>query len=121
MTEIQRLPVPSLPNGSVRRKIPAPFTRPSITVGGGASPQERRDWKVVPARDIQTGDIIPGVGRVSDVHEDLQAPEFNSGRSWREVADAVSWTVTITGGLDNIRVYQGGETVWAFTAAATDG
>lgn len=117
MTAISRIPVPGLPNGRVQRKIPKPFARPSITIGG-CEPTERREWANVPAHQLRAGDIVPGIGRLFEVTEGVTSPAYNSGLPWREVADLVSWTVTVKGGVANTRTYQGGEAVWAFTAAS---
>lgn len=107
--DITRIPVPSLPKGQVRRKIPKPFARPSISVGAAGSPAvERRYWQIVNVVDLKVGDIVPGIGRVFELIE-----KFDS--------DDRSWTMTVKGGLDNIRVYGGNETVWAFASAGVAG
>jgi hypothetical protein len=112
-TDITRLP--ATPGGArVQRTIPAPFQRPSITVGGSAA--ARRTWTQVPAYQLREGDIIPGVGRLYRVEEHHQAPAFGSGLSTAQIVDQITWTVTVTGGLNNTRTYQGNESVYAFTA-----
>lgn len=40
-----------------RAKIPKPFARQSIDLGG-----EKRDWKDVEANELRVGDTVPGVG-----------------------------------------------------------
>jgi hypothetical protein len=104
--EINRINIPKVPDVRVGKKMPKPFARPSITIGAGT--RERREWVTCKIIDIRPGDILPGVGLVSTVSEKLDT-------------EAKSWTVTVTGGLDQTRVYQGNETVWAFTARAIEG
>lgn len=87
---------------TVRRKMPAPFTRPSISIGGSSC--QHREWRTVAVTDLVEGDCIPGLGRVFQVDEKMDL-------GTRE------WTVTVRGGVDNVRVYQGNESVWAFAAA----
>lgn len=114
--DITRIPVPSLPKGQVRRKIPKPFARPSITIGAGIPPADRREWAEVPAGDIRVGDIIPGIGRVFAVNNVLEVPRAGSGLAPEEIAGRVKWTATISGGADNTRTYHGSDIVWAFTS-----
>lgn len=118
MTTIERLPVPSLPNATVRKKMPAPFSRPSITIGAAAA-ADRREWRVIPVGQVREGDIVPGIGRVSEVIEHIDTPAAGSGQTPQEIAAQVAWTVVVVGGLDNTRVYPGDATVWAFTARST--
>src|SRR5690242_18830325 len=95
MTGIEGIKLPSLPNATVRRKIPNAFHRPSISIGAGYPPGEKREWRTIVAQDIATGDIVPGIGRVFSVNEQLiTTPD-------------VVWTVTVTGGVGNTRTYQG--------------
>lgn len=113
--DVSRLPIPSLPNAKVQRKVPKPFARPSISIGGVA-PAERREWTIVPAQNIRVGDIVPGIGRVFAVNEQLDAPRYKSGLTAEQIVDKVAWTVTVSGGVNNVRVFQGGEEVWCYTA-----
>lgn len=113
MTSIERIPVPSVSSQPrVQRKMPAPFQRPSISIG---TPREaRREWRSVLACDIKVGDIVPGLGRIYDVHERVDRFRLAVPGS----PEQVRWFVVLSGGVSNVRTYQGNETVWAFTAEA---
>lgn len=113
---VNRIPVPDLPNGRVVKKVPQPFQRPSISIGRSA--QDKRDWRSIPAHALKPGDTIPGLGTLYSVEENLSTPEAGSGLAADAVADQISWTVTVEGGLHNRRTYPGDHTVWAFTTAA---
>lgn len=114
--DVSRLQVPSLPNAKTQRKVPRPFARPSISIGAGIPQSERREWAIVPAQQIRVGDIVPGIGRVFSVSEQLDAPRFKSGLTAEQIVEKVAWTVTVSGGANNIKVFQGGEEVWCYTA-----
>lgn len=113
--DVSRLQVPSLPNAKTQRKVPKPFARPSIQIGAGIPPSERREWTIVPSQDIRVGDIVPGIGRVFSVNEQLDAPRYKSGLTAEQIVEKVAWTVTVSGGAQNVRVFQGGEEVWCYT------
>ncbi len=87
----------------VRRTIPAPFQRPSITIGGTTG--LKREWRHRLACDLVSGDTVPGVGIVDSVVEDV---DFE-GRVW---------TITVTGGEANTKVFKGTDTVWVFCTGA---
>lgn len=59
----------SLPEGipQVRRVIPAPFRRPSATIGSNHG----KTWRTLTADKIRTGDIVPDLGEVSVVREEV--------------------------------------------------
>lgn len=117
MTDVNRLAIPSLPSARTRSKFrPKPFARKSITINASIPPAERREWTTVAVTDIKVGDIVPGVGRVFEVKESIHTPRAHSGLTAAEIADQISWTVTIKGGVSNERIYQGNDTVWAFTS-----
>lgn len=110
MTAIEGFQLNSPRAPQVRKKMPAPFARPSITIGG--SPIERKSWKTVQSQDIKVGDIVPGVGRVYEVNEVVDRSVMLTSNP-----PQFPWTVTVKGGLGNVKTYQGGELVWAFTAS----
>ncbi len=99
MTDIERIPVPATPPATIRRKMPEPFTRPRLVIGGPDGP--KREWRTIPAYDLSIGDIVPGVGRLYKVDETTYLPE---GR----------WVVEVEGGLDNRRSFGGEELVFAY-------
>jgi hypothetical protein len=105
----QRIDVPSLPNGRVQKKIPTPFARPSISIGG-AGPVEKREWRAVLACKLAEGDIVPGVGVLDTVDEQVTTADDIE----------IRWTVTVTGGDDNRRSFDGNDQVWAFVPRAAE-
>jgi hypothetical protein len=113
VTDINRIAVPSPPRTTVRKKMPAPFQRPRISVGGGAA-QAKREWRVIPVTDVREGDILPGIGYVETVMENVAMPDFDQVAAGAAL-DPV-WTVIVTGGEDNRRVYNGNDEVHVFTA-----
>lgn len=99
-------PYSGLSKPQVSKKMPAPFSRPSITIGGASGP--KREWRTVRVVDLREGDIVPGIGRLYAVAERIHDDNDN-----------YNWTVLVTGGLNLTRVYAGNDTVWAFTVAGT--
>jgi len=91
--------------------MPDPFRRPRIDLDGAR--HERREWRHILASDIRTGDIVPGIGRVHTVDEDL------SVLSSPDIA-TTSWTIAVTGGVNNRRVFNGQELVMVFAAVGTE-
>jgi hypothetical protein len=112
--------VPKTPG--VRKVMPAPFERPSISVGSPAA--ARRQWRVVAVTSLRAGDTIAHFGRVSAVHEQVSAPDAGSGLGTAAVVEHVVWTVTVIGtdvgqGAPE-RVFAGAGTVYAYTRAEVD-
>lgn len=103
--DITRLPVPAKPPAQVRRKIPAPFQRPSITISGGAD-TPKRAWRHILACEVRPGDTLPGVGIVESVSDFVDADA------------GYAWTVTIIGGDGNVKLYEGNDLVFVFCAQA---
>jgi hypothetical protein len=98
-TGIEGIRLPSLPtHPRVQRKMPAPFTRPSLTVG---DTPVKRDWRDIPAEDLSIGDTVPGIGTITMVHRQDRAP----------------FTVSVEGGNANHRVFRHTDRVFAFTRA----
>ena len=119
MSHIERLPVPHLPGGRVQRAIPAPFTRPSIDLTPGAA-SPRRDWRTVPVTRIAVGDVVPGVGLVTAITEEIHVPDHTAHPSRQEFLAAVRWDIVLhNNAVGGQRTVPGHETVWAFTAAPT--
>jgi hypothetical protein len=106
-----RITTPGGFGGRIRRKMPAPFERPSINVG---SNEPRRQWATVMSDQLKAGDIVPSVGRIVSVDEEFYVPGPGSGLTFEGIAEMTSWTVTVRGAGGIIRVYQGGEPVFAF-------
>lgn len=60
------------------KKLPKPFARPSIEIGGA-----KREWRIVPWLAILVEDIVPdwGVCVERRIHDDLITLEFAGGKS----------------------------------------
>jgi hypothetical protein len=100
MSAIEGVRLDGLPDTpKIRKKLPTPFTRASITVG--TPPQQRRRWMHLPATYVTVGDTVADLGVVSDIVENCEDP--------------TEWTVVITGGQANTRTFHGAEPVWVFT------
>ncbi len=49
-------------------QLPKPFSRPSVSL---SDPEEKRDWKLLPASDLTPGDIVRNYGKVEKVSTDV--------------------------------------------------
>lgn len=116
MSNIEGVRLPYIPNhGKTQRKMPAPFSRTSINLGG--DPQTKRSWGHVLAVKLKAGDVVPGVGVLTDVVEgDVTVISDHCSECHHEDDPTVIWTVTVTGGDGNTKTFKGEEQVWAFTA-----
>lgn len=95
--------LPAMP--APRRVIPEPFRRPSIRAGGHG-----KTWQNVRAEQVKPGDIIPGIGRVTDAHEVLRRETIAGVVG---VASRLEWAVRGAGGVtrcyrpeDQLRVFR---------------
>lgn len=109
MTEIQRIHVPANPPARIQKAIPKPYQRPSINAG---HPVEKRAWRNTLACDLAIGDIVPGVGRVHLIVEGV--PHYTRLHGLTDAVRTSEWTITVTGGVDNVRSFKGEELVLAF-------
>lgn len=110
MTDSQHFPVPSNPGGRVQRAIPAPFQRPSVTIGAGPD-QVHRQWRNILVCDIHDGDIVPDIGRivaVDDIIGDVDSSVFG--------ATYHPWCIRLTGADGLSKTYPANELIFAFTA-----
>ena len=107
MSETPERAVPNFPRGRVQPHKPAPYARPSVSLGEPT----RRSWTSVPITEVKAGDILPDVGRVERVDEDIRGddPLLTPG-----VEYAPRWTITVTG-VGGTRTFGGHEVVFAFT------
>jgi hypothetical protein len=105
VTDFSRIPVPANPPARIQKKMPGRFQRPRINLGGTTV---QRHWRNVLACDLVDGDILPGIGRVHTITETVGGDPTQA-----------RWTVTVVGGVDNTRVFDGNELVFAFVAGAT--
>ncbi len=79
----------------IRRGTPRAFARPSTTI---AAPEVKRTWRHVPARGLDVGDNVPGIGTL-------------------DLAVTAQDSTMVRGGDDNYHRYHADEPVFAFTAA----
>ncbi len=87
----------------VQRKMPAPFTRPSITIGGDpAAP--KRAWRRILACNVEPGDTVAGFGRVDHVDDTIAGVGQWNTMLRRDEDDQVTSTV-----------YSATDVVFAFT------
>lgn len=91
----------------VRRKVPTPFTRPSITVGGGAAGAVKRHWQEIAVTDVKQGDTVANFGVVDEIEEHVRIREWINGRPW---------TVELHNVMGETKVYGGEDVVLAFVA-----
>lgn len=95
---------------SVRRKLPAPFTRSRIDLDGGR--RIKRSWKDVSVLKIKRGDIVAEFGRVEAQSEfithidDMPAP--------------IRWRVRLYNVMGEYRDFPGEQRVFAFTPDEDD-
>lgn len=96
---------PNMPQGRIQRRLPTPFARARIDLGGEAP--KHRDWRQVPVVDLQPGDTVPGIGLVSRVVRNF------------DIDADMPWIVVVEGGDENVKSYPGNDIVYAFTADST--
>lgn len=65
------------PKGRPTKKIPAPYSRPRIEIGGSGK-QDKREWQWVNAFNLEVDDIIAGEGLVLEIKTHVQY-----GAEWR--------------------------------------
>lgn len=94
-----RIDVPRLPSGRVQRKMPAPFARPSISIG--VPPHQQREWRHVLACDLGEGDTVPGLGLLGVIRE------THSG-------GADGWSVHLEGAEGRAATFSATASVFAF-------
>jgi hypothetical protein len=63
--------------GRPSKKIPTPYSRPRIEIGGSAK-KEKKDWRWISANELNEGDIIAGEGLVEEIKT-----QFQQGVEWR--------------------------------------
>lgn len=64
-------------SGRPSKKLPTPFSRPRIEIGGSGK-SEKRDWHWISANELEVGDIVAGEGRVDEIRT-----QFQEGTEWR--------------------------------------
>jgi hypothetical protein len=73
---------------------PKPFSRPSISLGGG----EKKEWREVNVYSLKPGDIVRGFGaveQVSDYGDGVVIIWRNETRSYLSPGDVVTAFVTV--------------------------
>lgn len=89
----------------VRRNMPAPFTRPSIHVGGGAR-SVKRAWQDISVLDVKRGDTVASFGTV------VETKEFTDTTDTQNVI----WRVRLYNVMGDWIEIPGEQRVYAFTA-----
>lgn len=89
----------------IRKKIPKPFARPSITIGAGAA--IKREWRETPIKLVRRGDTVASCGEVDTI-------EYTE-TSWLAEDDAAHMIV-ITNVLGGRFTFNASQSVLAFTA-----
>ncbi len=105
MTELHGVVGSPYKTPQTRRKIPAPFQRPVIEVGGD---RVRRTWKDTPVVSLKPGDVVAEVGQVASVEEKVIRPTGTSGQM-------IMWRVLLTNVAGITRAYNGHDRVFAFS------
>lgn len=83
----------------IQKRLPAPFQRPSISVGGTTV---KRSWKLTPVTDISPGDMVANFGKVDRKQQWFQR-------------DPYEWSVNLINVVGDEKRFGGHETVFAFT------
>lgn len=84
----------------IQKKIPAPYSRPSISVG--EAKRAKRGWKQTPVTELVKDDIVADFGRVETVEEFV-------------VRDPYAWNVKLTNAFGATKTFPGHDTVLAFS------
>lgn len=100
----------------VRRKVPV-FSRPSITVGGGAG-AVKRTWRDIPVFEVKVGDNVAGFGIVAEKNENINVNPKQFLTAFVESEEALMkvWTVKLINVMGDSREYPGEDRVFAFTS-----
>lgn len=102
----------------VRKRMPDPFTRPSIAVGGGAK-QIKRSWQDVSVTALQPGDTVAGFGSVDHTVEFTNVEQVWEAGGWEQggediLVDRQVWTVRVFNVMGEHTDYPGEQRVYAF-------
>lgn len=89
-----------------RRKLPAPFTRPTISTSGGTP--VKRFWKEVSILKVDKGDTVADFGVVQDRVEFINMP-------MDAAQDAREWRIRLYNVVGDYKDYPGHQRVYAFT------
>lgn len=96
----------------VRKKLPAPFARPSINLDGGI--HRKRSWKDTPVTDLKPGDVVANLGRIATVEEHVEIPEIGPVQHDESTMDGF-WIFRITNVLGKHFDLPGYQRYYAFT------
>ena len=94
-----------------RRTLPAPFERPSITVGGAKA--RKRVWRDTPVAKLQPGDTVANIGVVQRIEELVRIPAPDTCDEEPPGEDV--WIITITNVMGEGFDMLGHQRVFAFT------
>lgn len=110
--------LPSMP--AARRVIPAPFSRPRIEAGSHG-----KTWQWAAPGQVEPGDIVPGVGRVASVAEQVvyadrsEVTGAGAGGPGGRVAVGTVWLITGIAGA--VRAFRPSAEVRVFREAVSQG
>lgn len=95
---------------SVRKKLPAPFTRSAIDLDGGR--RVKRSWKDTSVLKVKKDDIVADFGKVLAAHEFIQHPDGHQAPT--------IWRVRLHNVMGEYRDFPGEQRVYAFTPDEPD-
>jgi hypothetical protein len=90
----------------VRKKIPAPFSRPRIDLDGGR--HVKRDWRDVAVHELAKGDTVAGFGTVAGTAEFVKTPELGQAEG------DVTWRIRLFNVMGDYQDFAGETRVFAF-------
>lgn len=94
----------------VRRKLPAPFSRPRIDLDGGR--RVKRAWQDTSVTDIKAGDTVAGFGTVASVREYVSVDHCGQDNPAVQVP---TWQIRLFNVFGEARTYPGEQRVFAFS------
>jgi hypothetical protein len=107
----------------VRRKLPAPFTRPLIDLTGGRA--VKREWKDLSVVKIERGDVVAGFGTVAGKAEfiNVDNTEWETDPEDREdvLVDRPVWLVRLFNVMGDYKDFPGEQRVFVFAPVRTNG
>jgi hypothetical protein len=108
---------------NVRRKMPAPFTRPLIDLDGGS--RVKREWKDLSVTKIEKGDTVAGFGLVAGKAEfiDVNNMEWETDEEDREdvLVDRPVWRIRLFNIMGDYQDFPGEQRVFVFAPVRTNG
>lgn len=103
----------------VRKKLPNPFARPSITVGGETAKQVKRTWQDLSVTEIKKDDTVAGFGTVAAAVESIEIDQVYEDGGWDEggediLVDRPVWWVRLYNIMGEYQDYAGEARLFVF-------